>query len=195
MPECVSSLNRRIIAGLLLACLSGSCAPHSQREGSRDNAFTSYFGGAGNEGSLRLAVKDLIDMRGLVTTAGSEYLSKSRPPAKQDAECLAIARGRKDVHIVGKANLTEFAITVSGRNGYFGTPVNRLDGKHKFIPGGSSSGSAVAVATELEIGCGVRDRYGRIHPGAGGVLWHLWTEDDFRIGLDQGSVSHFRQAS
>jgi amidase len=50
---------------------------------------------------------------------------------------------------VGKTNLTEFAVTVSGKNEYFGTPRNRLDGKHKFIPGGSSSGSAVAVETGM----------------------------------------------
>ncbi|RYD48326.1 MAG: amidase [Verrucomicrobiaceae bacterium] len=95
---------------------------------------------------LKLAVKDLIDMKGEVTSAGSEFLARNSPPAKRDAACLAIARER-NVNIVGKTNLTEFAISVSGRNGYFGTPVNRLDGEHKFIPGGSSSGSAVAVSS------------------------------------------------
>jgi Asp-tRNA(Asn)/Glu-tRNA(Gln) amidotransferase A subunit family amidase len=53
------------------------------------------------------------------------------------------------VQIVGKTNVTEFAVTVSGRNGYFRTPKNRADGKHKFIPGGSSSGSAVALETGM----------------------------------------------
>jgi amidase len=111
-----------------------------------NNAFISYRASAQDRPGLRLAVKDLIDMKGEVTSAGSEYLAKTNPPAKRDAECMAIARER-NVNIVGKTNLTEFGITVSGRNGYFGTPVNRLDGKHKFIPGGSSSGSAVAVAS------------------------------------------------
>ncbi|MEO5912683.1 MAG: amidase [Luteolibacter sp.] len=137
----------RALSLIFLVSLLGSCAPLRSGERSRSNAFTAYFGGEQNDGTLRVAVKDLIDMKGMVTSAGSEYLSKNRPPAKRDADCLAITRARKDVQIVGKANLTEFAITVSGRNGYFGTPVNRLDGKHKFIPGGSSSGSAVAVST------------------------------------------------
>ena len=90
--------------------------------------------------------KDLIDMKGYVTTAGSQFLAETRPPATQDAECLKIARER-NVRIVGKTNLTEFAITVTGKNSYFGTPVNRWDGKNKVIPGGSSSGSAVAIST------------------------------------------------
>lgn len=51
--------------------------------------------------------------------------------------------------IVGKTNLTEFAVTVSGENSHFGTPRNRFDGKHEVIPGGSSSGSAVAVKTGM----------------------------------------------
>jgi Asp-tRNA(Asn)/Glu-tRNA(Gln) amidotransferase A subunit family amidase len=50
------------------------------------------------------------------------------------------------VKIVGKTNLAELALGVSGINSYFGTPRNRVAGKPKIIPGGSSSGSAVAVA-------------------------------------------------
>lgn len=86
-------------------------------------------------------------MQGVVTSAGSEYLARNSPPAAQDAACLALAR-KRGVHFVGKTNLTEFAVTVSGKNRYFGMPKNRWDGKHEYIPGGSSSGSAVAVATD-----------------------------------------------
>ncbi|MES2437626.1 MAG: amidase [Verrucomicrobiota bacterium] len=130
------------MTSLLASC--GSTAPRAGR--TRNNAFISYWGGQSDKPGLRLAVKDLIDMKGTVTSAGSEYLAKHNPPAKRDAACMAIARER-NVNIVGKTNLTEFAIGVSGRNGYFGMPVNRLDGEHKFIPGGSSSGSAVAVSS------------------------------------------------
>jgi amidase len=56
-------------------------------------------------------------------------------------------RRRSDVTIVGKANLSEFAIGVSGSNDYFGTPINPVDRSR--VPGGSSSGSAVAVAMNL----------------------------------------------
>jgi len=96
---------------------------------------------------LRLAVKDLIDVSGHVTSAGSEYLARNNPPAAQDAKCLALAR-KRGVHIIGKTNLTEFAAGVSGRNDYFGTPRNRVNGKDKTIPGGSSSGSAAVVAND-----------------------------------------------
>ena len=97
---------------------------------------------------LRLAVKDNIDMEGVVTTAGSEYFAKNRPAAKKDAPCLAIARQR-NVHIVGKANLTEFAVSPSGLNDYFGTPRNPFNFLRALIPGGSSCGSAVAVTSGM----------------------------------------------
>ena len=109
----------------------------------RDRAFVSYHPPPPGDRSLRLAVKDLIDVRGEVTTAGSEYLAKNGVPAARDAACLSGARQR-GVRIVGKTNVTEFAVTVSGANAYFGTPKNKLE--NGLIPGGSSSGSAVAVA-------------------------------------------------
>ena len=95
---------------------------------------------------LRLAVKDNIDMKGVVTTAGSEIFSKTHKPAEKDAPCLAIARQR-NVQIVGKTNMTEFAVSPSGMNEYFGTAVNPL--KRNLIPGGSSSGNAVALASGM----------------------------------------------
>ena len=85
-------------------------------------------------------------MKGVVTTAGSEIFSITHKPAEKDAPCLAIARQR-NVQIVGKTNLTEFAISPSGMNEYFGTAVNPL--KRNLIPGGSSSGNAVAVASGM----------------------------------------------
>lgn len=145
-----SCLVARLILGLCsISCLSGCSAlqGHSPT-GTPDHAFIVYWPPPENSKQLRLAVKDLIDMKGVVTTAGSEYVAKTSPPASQDAQCLELARER-NVQIVGKTNLTEFAVTVSGKNSYFRTPRNRPDGKHKFIPGGSSSGSAVAVETGM----------------------------------------------
>ena len=91
---------------------------------------------------IRLAVKDLIDIAGVPTTAGSAALEKSEP-ADRDAPCMAGAKAA-GVVIVGKVNLYELAFGASGVNEYFGTPVNPLDPGR--VPGGSSSGSAVAVA-------------------------------------------------
>jgi amidase len=145
-----SCLVARLILGFCsIIYLSGcSALQRHSRTSTPDDAFIVYWPPPKNSGSLRLAVKDLIDMKGVVTTAGSEYVATTSPPASQDAQCLQLARER-NVAIVGKTNLTEFAVTVSGKNNYFRTPTNRPDGKHKFIPGGSSSGSAVAVETGM----------------------------------------------
>lgn len=131
-----------ITACTLTAILvSGGCS--TPRSASRDHAYILYWPPR-DSGRTRLAVKDLIDMKGVVTTAGSEFLAKTSPPAARDAACLRLARNR-NVQFVGKTNLSELAAGVTGINDYFGTPENPVNPKHKLIPGGSSSGSAVAV--------------------------------------------------
>jgi Asp-tRNA(Asn)/Glu-tRNA(Gln) amidotransferase A subunit family amidase len=128
---------------LLLCSCSALPAWNARRPGSR--AFITPLRCEAEQGRLRLAVKDNIDVEGVVTTAGSHYLATTGSPAKKDAPCLAIARERQ-VQIVGKTNLSEFAVSPSGLNEYFGTPRNPFCFWSKRIPGGSSSGSAVAVA-------------------------------------------------
>ncbi len=93
---------------------------------------------------VRLAVKDLIDMAGEPTTAGCRAVAERARPAARDAACLAGARAA-GARIVGRTNLHELALGVTGINPWYGTPVNPLDPTR--VPGGSSSGSAVAVAT------------------------------------------------
>src|SRR3954447_6464882 len=93
----------------------------------------------------RLAVKDIIDVEGVPTTGGSRRLERKAKPAPADAPCLAGARAA-GARIVGKANLHELATMPIGTNPWFGSPVNPLD--PALIPGGSSSGSAVAVAND-----------------------------------------------
>ena len=132
-----------------IALLSGcSLLPrfHARLPGNR--AFIAYWPPAENSKQLKLAVKDNIDVQGVVTTAGSELLAKTRAPAEKDASCLAIARQR-NVLIVGKANMSEFAVAPSGFNEYFGTPASPLNIWRKLLPGGSSCGSAVAVASGM----------------------------------------------
>jgi amidase len=94
---------------------------------------------------VRLAVKDLIDMVGEPTTAGCRAVADRAVPADRDAVCLAGAR-EAGARIVGRTNLHELALGVTGVNQWYGTPVNPLDPSR--VPGGSSSGSAVAVATD-----------------------------------------------
>jgi amidase len=141
-------ISKSIVLGLLLMSLLGGCSIPTGRVGSRNRAFIVYSPPPENSERLRLAVKDLIDVKGLVTTAGSKYFARSGTPALRDAELLERAR-RQNVWIVGKTNLTEFGLGGSGMNEYFGTPRNRFVGRRKLIPGGSSSGSAVAVAAGM----------------------------------------------
>ena len=101
--------------------------------------FITRMPGSGD--GVRLAVKDLIDVA-VAATAGSRALAATAA-AELDAPCLAGARAA-GARIVGKTNLSELAYGASGVNEYFGTPVNPLDPGR--VPGGSSSGSAVAVA-------------------------------------------------
>jgi amidase len=95
-------------------------------------------------GGVRLAVKDCIDVAGVITTAGCPAVAEAARPAVRDAACLAGARAA-GVQIVGKTNLHELCFGATGVNPHYGTPTNPLDPTR--IPGGSSSGSAVAVAT------------------------------------------------
>ena len=100
----------------------------------------------------RVAVKDLIDVAGVPTTAGCRVVAASAGAAARDAACLAGLRAA-DAAIVGKANLHELACGGTGVNPHFGTPVNPID--PTCIPGGSSSGSAVALANgEVDLALG-----------------------------------------
>ena len=97
----------------------------------------------GNDAGPRLAVKDCIDMAGLPTTAGCPVVAEMAEPAHTDAAVVASAR-EGGARIVGKTSLTELCWSASGINHWAGTPVNPRDPRR--LPGGSSSGSAVAVA-------------------------------------------------
>jgi amidase len=92
----------------------------------------------------RLAVKDCIDIEGLPTTVGCQAIARQAKLAASDAAVVAAAR-RSGARIVGKTNLAELCWSARGTNPWSGTPVNPLDPDR--LPGGSSSGSAVAVAT------------------------------------------------
>ena len=94
-----------------------------------------------------IAIKDLFDVAGEVTRAGSRVLD-AQPPAAADAAIVQRLR-RAGFVIVGKTNMTEFAYSGLGVNGHFGTPRNPHDADVVRIPGGSSSGAAVAVAREM----------------------------------------------
>lgn len=93
---------------------------------------------------IPISVKDLFDLAGEPTTAGSTVLADA-VPAERDA--LAIARLRRAGFVVmGRTNMTEFAFSGLGLNPHYGTPASPYDRTTRRIPGGSSSGAAVSVA-------------------------------------------------
>src|SRR5690606_12107171 len=98
-----------------------------------------------------ISIKDLFDVAGETTTAGSALL-RGTAPAAHDALVVSRLRAAGAV-IIGKTNMTEFAFSGVGVNPHYGTPGNALDVAR--IPGGSSSGAGVSVARgmcEIAIG-------------------------------------------
>ena len=106
------------------------------------NAFISLTDEEG-DGPI-VAVKDLVDVRGTVTTAGGSFLPGA--PAEQDAPLVRRMREFGCV-VIGKANLHEWAFGVTSQNPHYGGVRNPRAPDR--VPGGSSGGSAVAVAAGL----------------------------------------------
>ncbi|RUM06336.1 amidase [Rhizobium chutanense] len=96
---------------------------------------------------IPIAWKDLFDIEGLATTAGSVVLAGDTP-AKCDAAVVGLLR-QAGMVAVGRTNMSEFAFSGLGINPHYGTPVNPRGTDLPRIPGGSSSGAGVAVATGL----------------------------------------------
>ncbi len=93
---------------------------------------------------IPVTIKDLCDVRGYTTLAGSKALA-DRPPAAGDAPVVARLRAAGAV-ILGTTNMTEFAFGALGLNPHYDTPRNPWDRATGRIPGGSSSGAAVSVS-------------------------------------------------
>lgn len=93
---------------------------------------------------IPVSIKDLFDIEGDVTKAGSLALADGAP-ATADAEAVARLR-RAGFVVVGRTNMTEFAFSGIGINPHYGTPRNVWDREHGRVPGGSSSGAAISVA-------------------------------------------------
>lgn len=166
MTHDLSATREAILRGTESAC--DAFARCTQAADSPANAFTYVrrFGGQGAAtaqavdlqhrsgaplpplAGLAVSVKDLFDVAGFVTTAGSTVLA-DRAPARTDAPAVARLR-RAGAALTGHTQMTEFAFSGVGLNPHHGTPPNpvtaRLDATPR-IPGGSTSGGAVSVAT------------------------------------------------
>lgn len=98
---------------------------------------------------IPISVKDLFDLAGEPTAAGSKVLADAQP-ALQDAPAIARLKSAGFI-VIGRTNMTEFAFSGLGLNPHYGTPASPYDRKTRRIPGGSSSGAAVSVADKMAV--------------------------------------------
>jgi aspartyl-tRNA(Asn)/glutamyl-tRNA(Gln) amidotransferase subunit A len=96
---------------------------------------------------IPISIKDLFDVMGQQTRAGSRALADA-PPAAQDAPAVARLR-RAGFVLVGRTNMTEFAYSGLGINPHYGTPHNPWQRNAGRVPGGSSSGAAISVTDAM----------------------------------------------
>ncbi len=99
---------------------------------------------------IPISIKDLFDIAGQVTKAGSTILADAEPASK-DAPAVARLR-RAGFVVLGRTNMTEFAYSGLGVNPHYGTPLNPWDEQAARVPGGSSSGAGVSVARAMAHG-------------------------------------------
>jgi aspartyl-tRNA(Asn)/glutamyl-tRNA(Gln) amidotransferase subunit A len=142
------------------------------------NAAPSPFAG------IPVSIKDLFDIKGQVTRAGSRALEDSAPA---DADAPVVARLRRAGFVViGRTNMTEFAYSGIGINPHFGTPKSAWQRSTGHVPGGSSSGAAVSIVDGMAHGALGTDTGGscRIPAAFNGIVGFKPTQR--RVPLDGG---------
>src|SRR5580704_11794049 len=133
---------------------------------------------------IPVSIKDLFDIRGQVTRAGSRALEDSAPA---DGDATAVARLRRAGFVViGRTNMTEFAYSGIGINPHYGTPKSAWQRSVGHVPGGSSSGAAVSIADRMAYGALGTDTGGscRIPAAYNGIVGYKPTQR--RVPLDGG---------
>src|SRR3979409_584099 len=133
---------------------------------------------------IPISIKDLFDIRGQVTRAGSRALDDSAP-ADTDAPVVARLR-RAGFCVSGRPTMTEFAYSGIGINPHFGTPKGAWQRSLGHVPGGSSSGAAVSVVDRMAHGAlGTRTAGAKRIPAAfNGIVGFKPTQR--RVPLDGG---------
>jgi len=131
---------------------------------------------------IPISIKDLFDIKGQVTRAGSRALDDS-PKAEHDAAAVARLRQAGFV-LIGRTNMTEFAYSGMGINPHFGTPKGAWNRAEGHVPGGSSSGAAVSVLDGMAHGALGTDTGGscRIPAAYNGIVGYKPTQR--RVPLD-----------
>src|SRR6201995_2062788 len=133
---------------------------------------------------IPISIKDLFDIKGQVTRAGSRALEDSAP-AQADATVVARLR-RAGFIVIGRTNMTEFAYSGIGINPHYGTPKSAWQRAVGHVPGGSSSGAAVSIADRMAYGALGTDTGGscRIPAAYNGITGYKPTQR--RVPLDGG---------
>ena len=134
---------------------------------------------------IPVSIKDLFDIKGQVTRAGSRALEEDCTPADADAPVVARLR-RAGFIVIGRTNMTEFAYSGIGINPHYGTPKSTWNRSVGHVPGGSSSGAAVSVADGMAHGALGTDTGGscRIPAAFNGIVGFKPTQR--RVPLDGG---------
>jgi len=144
----------------------------------RAHAAPSRFAG------IPVSIKDLFDIKGQVTRAGSRALEDSAPAA---ADAPVVARLRRAGFVaIGRTNMTEFAYSGIGINPHYGTPKSAWQRSAGHVPGGSSSGAAVSIVDRMAYGALGTDTGGscRIPAAYNGIVGYKPTQR--RVPLDGG---------
>ena len=149
------------------ALVEDACARAEAPEGEGGLVFLSHYGEAarlqarhadamraagvdpGPLAGMPISIKDLFDVAGETTRAGS-IVRRSAEPAAADAAIVRRLKGAGAI-LVGRTNMTEFAYSGIGINPHYGTPANPWDRANRRIPGGSSSGAAISVTDGMAI--------------------------------------------
>src|SRR3979411_1964459 len=142
------------------------------------NAAPSRYAG------IPVSIKDLFDIKGQVTRAGSRALEESAPA---DADAPVVARLRRAGFVgIGRTNMTAFAYSGIGINPHYGTPKGAWQRSVGHVPGGSSSGAAVSVVDGMAHGALGTDTGGAclIPPAFNGIVGFKPTQR--RVPLDGG---------
>src|SRR5215468_12391182 len=140
-----------------------------------------------------VSIKDLFDIGGQVTRAGSRALEDSAP-AERDAPVVARLR-RAGFVVIGRTNMTEFAYSGLGLNPHYGAPKGAWQRHVGHVPGGSSSGAAVSIADRMAYGALGTDTGGscRIPAAYNGIVGYKPTQR--RVPLDGGIPLSFTHDS
>lgn len=131
---------------------------------------------------LPVSIKDLFDVRGQVTTAGSRALAAAAP-AKQDAVAVARLRAAGAI-LIGRTNMSEFAFSGLGLNPHYGTPRTPFDSNR--LAGGSTSGGAVSVAGGMAVAALGTDTGGSIRIPAAFCGLAGFKPSAYRVSLQGG---------